>query len=56
MPSLVTLKSGQLVIFDNQIITGWLIAATALVETLSGHSFRVKNNLQNNVLLISNCV
>ena len=25
-------------------------------ETLSGHSFRVKKNLQTNVLLILNCV
>ena len=43
-------------IFDNQIITGWLIAGTRLLKTLTSHSFRVKNNLQNNVLLISNCV
>ena len=26
------------------------------MKTLSGHSFRVKKNLQTNVLLISNCV
>ena len=42
------------VIFDNQIITGWLIAGTWLLKTLSGHSFRVKKNLQAKVLLISN--
>ena len=35
-------------------ITGWLIAETCLLKTLSGHSFRVTKNLQTNVLLISN--
>ena len=37
------------VIVGNQIITGWLIAGTCLLKTLSGHSFRVKKNLQTNV-------
>ena len=32
--------------FGNQIITGWLIAGTHLLKTLSDHSLRVKKNLQ----------
>ena len=43
------------VIFDNQFITGWLIAGTRLLKTLSGHSFRVKKSLQTNILVISYC-
>ena len=41
-------------IFDNQIITGWLIAGTRLLKNLSGHTFRVKKNLQTSGFLTSN--